>query len=100
MMIFNFLNVFVPLTMVFCGLWVFTMNCKHLLNTLLSLEFIMLGVFFVLNICLSFCGKEVYFVLFFLAMVACEGALGLALLVSIVRTHGNDYYNSISVLQC
>nr|YP_008238989.1 NADH dehydrogenase subunit 4L [Palinurellus wieneckii]AGN95860.1 NADH dehydrogenase subunit 4L [Palinurellus wieneckii] len=100
MVILNLLSILVPLVMVFCGLWVFTSKCKHLLNTLLSLEFIMLGIFFVLSSTLSFLGNEVYFILFFLSMVACEGALGLSLLVSIVRTHGNDYYNSFSVLQC
>uniref|UniRef100_UPI00315CB5EF NADH dehydrogenase subunit 4L n=1 Tax=Jasus edwardsii TaxID=95461 RepID=UPI00315CB5EF len=100
MLIFNSLNGFVPVTMVLCGLWSFTVGCKHLLNTLLSLEFIMLGIFFCLSVFLPVCGKEMYFVLFFLTMVACEGALGLSLLVAIVRTHGNDYYNSFSVLQC
>nr|YP_009045962.1 NADH dehydrogenase subunit 4L [Thenus orientalis]CDR98458.1 NADH dehydrogenase subunit 4L [Thenus orientalis] len=100
MMMLNSGYVFIPLTLVGCGGWVFTSKCKHLLNTLLSLEFIMLGIFFVLSNCLSVSGNEMYFVLFFLSMVACEGALGLSLLVSIVRTHGNDHYNSFSILQC
>nr|YP_009685499.1 NADH dehydrogenase subunit 4L [Scyllarides squammosus]QDM38506.1 NADH dehydrogenase subunit 4L [Scyllarides squammosus] len=90
----------VPLFMVGCGLWSFVAKCKHLLNTLLSLEFVMLGVFFVLVVSLSFGKSDAYFVLYFLSMVACEGALGLSLLVSIVRTHGNDLYNSFSILQC
>nr|YP_009975993.1 NADH dehydrogenase subunit 4L [Scyllarides haanii]QNK05437.1 NADH dehydrogenase subunit 4L [Scyllarides haanii] len=90
----------IPLFMVGCGLWAFVSSCKHLLNTLLSLEFVMLGVFFVLVVSLSFGKSDVYFVLYFLSMVACEGALGLSLLVSIVRTHGNDLYNSFNVLQC
>lgn len=60
----------------------------------------MLGVFFVLVVSLSFGKRDVYFVLYFLSMVACEGALGLSLLVSIVRTHGNDLYNRFNVLQC
>nr|YP_009865017.1 NADH dehydrogenase subunit 4L [Linuparus trigonus]QKE42655.1 NADH dehydrogenase subunit 4L [Linuparus trigonus] len=100
MVILKLSSVFIPVIMVFCGLWVFTSKCKHLLNTLLSLEFIMLGIFFVMGVSISYLGQEVYFVLFFLSMVACEGALGLSLLVSIVRTHGNDYYNSFSILQC
>nr|YP_009107394.1 NADH dehydrogenase subunit 4L [Ibacus ciliatus]AIU40938.1 NADH dehydrogenase subunit 4L [Ibacus ciliatus] len=100
MMMLELKLIVVPLIMVVCGLWVFTSKCKHLLNTLLSLEFIMLGIFFILIISLSMNGVETYFVLFFLSMVACEGALGLSLLVSIVRTHGNDHYNSFSVLQC
>nr|YP_009540733.1 NADH dehydrogenase subunit 4L [Pleoticus muelleri]AYQ22926.1 NADH dehydrogenase subunit 4L [Pleoticus muelleri] len=91
---------FVPLISVFCGLWVFVSKRKHLLNTLLSLEYIMLSVFWFMSINLSSLGHEGYFVLFFLTLAACEGALGLALLVSVVRTHGNDCFSSFSVLQC
>lgn len=73
---------------------------KHLLNTLLRLEFIILGIFFFINNCISEIGREVYFVLFFLTLAACEGALGLSLLVSIVRRHGNDYFNRFRALGC
>lgn len=100
MAILKFFTILVPLVVVFCGLWGFTSKSKHLLNTLLRLEFIILGIFFVLSVGLASTGGEVYFVLFFLAIVACEGALGLSLLVSIVRTHGNDFYNRFNILQC
>ena len=45
-------------------------------------------------------GGDLYFRLFFLTLAACEGALGLALLVSIVRTHGNDNFRRFRVLKC
>lgn len=45
-------------------------------------------------------GGDLYFSLFFMTLAACEGALGLALLVSIVRTHGNDNFRSFRVLKC
>nr|AGA56175.1 NADH dehydrogenase subunit 4L [Polycheles typhlops] len=85
---------------VFCGGFSFICGYKHLLNTLLSLEFLMLGIFWGMSCCLSSVGVESVFVLFFLLLVACEGALGLTLLVSIVRTHGNDCLWSFSVLKC
>nr|YP_010160617.1 NADH dehydrogenase subunit 4L [Pagurus similis]YP_010576151.1 NADH dehydrogenase subunit 4L [Pagurus ochotensis]BBB16227.1 NADH dehydrogenase subunit 4L [Pagurus filholi]BBB16267.1 NADH dehydrogenase subunit 4L [Pagurus japonicus]QRH18047.1 NADH dehydrogenase subunit 4L [Pagurus similis]UZN43436.1 NADH dehydrogenase subunit 4L [Pagurus ochotensis] len=100
MMILNNSMILVSFFMVFSGLWSFVSYRKHLLNTLLSLEFIMLGIFFFMNNCISEIGSEVYFVLFFLTLAACEGALGLSLLVSIVRSHGNDYFNSFSTLGC
>nr|AFI72599.1 NADH dehydrogenase subunit 4L [Panulirus versicolor] len=100
MKILHFLYWLVPSVMVLCGIWVFCSKRKHLLNTLLSLEFVMLGVFFVLTCGLSCQGYESFFLLFFLGMVACEGALGLSILVSVVRTHGNDYFNSFNSLQC
>nr|NP_694528.1 NADH dehydrogenase subunit 4L [Panulirus japonicus]BAC16325.1 NADH dehydrogenase subunit 4L [Panulirus japonicus] len=100
MVTLKFLFWLVPFVVVFCGLSVFSSKRKHLLNVLLGLEFVMLGVFSALVYSLSALSGELYFVLFFLAMVACEGALGLSILVSIVRTHGNDYFNSFSFLQC
>lgn len=45
-------------------------------------------------------GGDLYFGLFFLTLAACEGALGLALLVSIVRRHGNDNFGGFRVLRC
>ena len=90
----------IPLVRVARGLWVFVSKRKHLLNTLLSLEYIMLRIFWFICVHLSLLAHESYFVLFFLTLAACEGALGLALLVSIVRTHGNDCFSRFSVLQC
>lgn len=72
---------------------------KHLLATLLSLEGLMLmifGVLFWVRSMVSFRN----FVLIFLTLTACEGALGLSLLVSLVRTHGGDNFNSLNALQC
>nr|YP_009020466.1 NADH dehydrogenase subunit 4L [Geocharax gracilis]CDN85555.1 NADH dehydrogenase subunit 4L [Geocharax gracilis] len=85
---------------VMSGVWVFIFKYKHLLNVLLGLEFIMLGIFGSLSMKASMAGLEVYFVMFFLILAACEGALGLSLLVSVVRSHGNDYFSSFSVLSC
>nr|YP_002922056.1 NADH dehydrogenase subunit 4L [Penaeus californiensis]ACB30099.1 NADH dehydrogenase subunit 4L [Penaeus californiensis] len=99
MLILNFYYI-VPVVSVICGLWVFVSKRKHLLNTLLSLEYIMLSIFWIMSLHLANIGHESYFVLFFLTLAACEGALGLALLVSVVRTHGNDCFSSFSVLQC
>ena len=91
---------FVPVLGITCGLWVFCSNRKHLLNTLLRLEYIILNVFWLIVLTLSFVGQEIFFSLFFLTFAACEGALGLALLVSIVRTHGNDRFGNFNLLQC
>nr|YP_010384985.1 NADH dehydrogenase subunit 4L [Xenophthalmus pinnotheroides]UPL64995.1 NADH dehydrogenase subunit 4L [Xenophthalmus pinnotheroides] len=100
MMNISFLMSTASLFMIFCGLWGFISYHKHLLNSLLSLEFMMLGIFWLLSMQFSVVGSEVYFSLFFLTLVVCEGALGLSLLVLIVRSHGNDYFKSFSVLVC
>lgn len=78
----------------------FVSKRKHLLCTLLRLEFIVLILFLLLLIYLNILNYEVYFRIFFLSFCVCEGVLGLSILVSIVRTHGNDYFQSFSFLQC
>nr|WNH42472.1 NADH dehydrogenase subunit 4L [Neoperla beta]WNH42480.1 NADH dehydrogenase subunit 4L [Neoperla beta] len=89
-----------PLIMFMCGSWVFASKRKHLLLTLLSLEFIVLGLFMFLFIFLNFMHYELFFSMVFLTFSVCEGALGLSILVSMIRTHGNDYFHTFSVLQC
>nr|YP_009918076.1 NADH dehydrogenase subunit 4L [Serratella sp. Liaoning-2019]QLP88978.1 NADH dehydrogenase subunit 4L [Serratella sp. Liaoning-2019] len=86
--------------LILAGLYVFSSRRKHLLMTLLSLEFISLSLYFVLYIFLLTKSSELYFLMVFLTFVVCEGALGLSILVSLIRTHGNDYFQSFSILQC
>nr|WNH42493.1 NADH dehydrogenase subunit 4L [Neoperla socia] len=89
-----------PLVMFICGSWVYVSKRKHLLLTLLSLEFMVLSLFLFLLIFLSYLCYELFFSMVFLTFSVCEGALGLSILVSMIRTHGNDYFQTFSVLQC
>nr|QIC19423.1 NADH dehydrogenase subunit 4L [Daphnia magna]QJF72960.1 NADH dehydrogenase subunit 4L [Daphnia magna] len=73
---------------------------KHLLATLISLEGLMLMLFGMICYFATFYFNFFNFVLVFLTLSACEGALGLGLLVSIVRTYGSDHFNSMNSLQC
>nr|ALO76418.1 NADH deshydrogenase subunit 4L [Temnoscheila virescens] len=76
----------------------FALKRKHLLLMLLSLEFIMLSLFFGLFMYLSEMSYELYFSMLFISFGVCEGALGLSLLVSMIRTHGNDYVQTFNIL--
>nr|QWQ55647.1 NADH dehydrogenase subunit 4L [Diestrammena sp.] len=91
---------FFMILIIMCGVWVFCSKRKHLLATLLSLEFIVLGLFFMLFNYLNLMGYELFFTMFFLTFSVCEGALGLSILVSMIRTHGNDFFQSFIILQC
>nr|YP_009654741.1 NADH dehydrogenase subunit 4L [Catacanthus incarnatus]QCI09296.1 NADH dehydrogenase subunit 4L [Catacanthus incarnatus] len=77
---------------------VFCSTRKHLLLSLLSLEFMVLCVFMMLFLVTFNYGYEVYMVLLFLVFTVCEGALGLSILVTLIRNQGNDYLSSMSVL--
>nr|ASM82822.1 NADH dehydrogenase subunit 4L [Cerapanorpa obtusa] len=96
MMMYILMSIF----MFVSGVIVFSSKRKHLLVTLLSLEFIVLSLFFIMFMYLNFYDYETYFSMMFLVFSVCEGALGLAILVSMIRTHGNDFFQSFSILQC
>nr|YP_009725539.1 NADH dehydrogenase subunit 4L [Homoeoxipha nigripes]QHQ73130.1 NADH dehydrogenase subunit 4L [Homoeoxipha nigripes] len=82
------------------GLWMFTSKRKHFLITLLSLEYMVLSVFLCLALYLSWMLFEMYYLLMFLVFIVCEGALGLSILVMIVRSFGNDFIQSFMILRC
>lgn len=95
-----FLNYVLIYTVILRGIWVFCSKRKHLLVTLLSLEFIVLRLFLILFSILNMFEYEIYFSMVFLTFSVCEGALGLSILVSMVRTHGSDFFQVFRVLQC
>nr|WIL79922.1 NADH dehydrogenase subunit 4L [Pieleus irregularis] len=76
----------------------FTIKRKHLLMMLLSLEFMVLSLFMGLFFFFNLMMYEYYFSLIFLTFSVCEGALGLSLLVSMIRSHGNDYFQTFNIL--
>nr|UBN08779.1 NADH dehydrogenase subunit 4L [Macropanesthia kraussiana] len=84
----------------FSGIWVFSSNRKHLLTTLLSLEFIVLVLYMILFNYLNMFNFELFFMMIFVTFSVCEGALGLSILVSMIRSYGNDFFNIYSMLQC
>nr|YP_009968786.1 NADH dehydrogenase subunit 4L [Argyra pingwuensis]QNC71311.1 NADH dehydrogenase subunit 4L [Argyra pingwuensis] len=88
------------LTMFFMGGLGFIFNRKHLLSMLLSLEYMVLSLFCLMVMYLLFFGYQLFFNMMFLTFSVCEGALGLSILVSLIRTHGNDYFQSFNILQC
>nr|YP_010713127.1 NADH dehydrogenase subunit 4L [Rhodesiella elegantula]WDA93993.1 NADH dehydrogenase subunit 4L [Rhodesiella elegantula] len=94
----KFISWVLPSLMLMIGLFVFVSSRKHLLSMLLSLEFIVLILFFLLFIYLNYLNYECYFSMMFLTFSVCEGALGLSILVSLIRTHGNDNFQSFSIL--
>nr|AKE36797.1 NADH dehydrogenase subunit 4L [Rubiconia intermedia] len=80
------------------GVVVFCSTRKHLLLSLLSLEYMVLCVFIFMFIVMMNYGYELYFSMYFLVFTVCEGALGLSILVNLVRSQGNDYLSSMSLM--
>nr|YP_009743793.1 NADH dehydrogenase subunit 4L [Adhemarius dentoni]QIE12539.1 NADH dehydrogenase subunit 4L [Adhemarius dentoni] len=92
------INMFIFILMFFIGNLIFISKNKHLLIILLSLEFIVLSIFFLMLIFLMSIDYDMYMLMVFLVFSVCEGSLGLSILVSMIRTHGNDYFQSFNLL--
>nr|YP_009695435.1 NADH dehydrogenase subunit 4L [Diaphanes pectinealis]QEJ81665.1 NADH dehydrogenase subunit 4L [Diaphanes pectinealis] len=84
--------------MYFIGMLVFSFKCKHLLLMLLSLEFMILSLYYGIYFVLCMYSHEYNFIMVFLSMSVCEGVLGLSILVSMIRSFGNDYFHSFNIL--
>nr|YP_010710154.1 NADH dehydrogenase subunit 4L [Stephanitis nashi]WCS41454.1 NADH dehydrogenase subunit 4L [Stephanitis nashi] len=81
-----------------CGFVVFFTMHIHLLLTLISIEFLMIVIYMIMfNVLLIF-NNDLYFLIIFMVMLVCEGTLGLSILVSLIRCHGNDMINSLYMM--
>nr|AXS66127.1 NADH dehydrogenase subunit 4L [Chrysomeloidea sp. 8 KM-2017] len=80
------------------GVLSFVIFRKHFLMMLLSLEFLVLALYLAIFGYFSFYLYEQFFGLIYLTMSVCEGSLGLALLVMMIRGYGNDYILSMNSL--
>nr|YP_009271137.1 NADH dehydrogenase subunit 4L [Sitophilus zeamais]ANW06516.1 NADH dehydrogenase subunit 4L [Sitophilus zeamais]QJA14882.1 NADH dehydrogenase subunit 4L [Sitophilus zeamais]QKE47563.1 NADH dehydrogenase subunit 4L [Sitophilus zeamais] len=91
------LNIFFGSFLYLSGLIAFIIERKHLLLMLLSLEYIVVSLFLLVfyNLMINF---DFFFCMIFLTMSVCESVLGLAILVLMIRNHGNDYVLSFSSL--
>nr|APH08736.1 NADH dehydrogenase subunit 4L [Tomopleura sp. JEU-2016] len=77
-----------------------SLQYKHLLSILLSLEAITMNLFvfmFCLSTNITFSGETS---LILITLGACEASLGLAILVMIIRAEGNDYVSSFCIHKC
>lgn len=88
----------VILIIFFFGNIIFVRKHKHLLVVLLSLEFIVLRIYFLITYYFLIISYNIYILIVFLVFSVCEGALGLSILVSIIRTFGNDYFQRYNLL--
>lgn len=90
--------IFIVMFIFLIGNIIFVSKKKHLLIILIRLEFIVLSLYFLLMLYLINIIFNIYILIIFLVLTVCEGALGLSILVSIIRTHGNDYFQRFSLI--
>nr|ATZ69753.1 NADH dehydrogenase subunit 4L [Conus pseudonivifer] len=85
---------------VLVSLLTLSLQYKHLLSILLSLEAVTMSLFVLMlsmSSNISLMGETS---LILITLGACEASLGLAILVAIIRAEGNDYVSSFSMHKC
>lgn len=73
---------------------------KQLLVSLLSLEFMVLGLFIGVIFVLGRLGKPFSISFYLLVLGACEASLGLRLMVRMVRFRGGDMLSFLRLIKC
>nr|AYU74291.1 NADH dehydrogenase subunit 4l [Glomeridesmus sp. ITV8918]QCF39647.1 NADH dehydrogenase subunit 4L [Glomeridesmus spelaeus]QCF39660.1 NADH dehydrogenase subunit 4L [Glomeridesmus spelaeus] len=87
------------LFMFLIGLLVYVSNYKYIMIMLMSLEYMML-VSYMFSVILLFNGMDMYMLLVLLGFIASEGALGLGILVCIIREYGKEDFFIMDLLKC
>nr|ATN41219.1 NADH dehydrogenase subunit 4L [Diptera sp. 53 LC-2017] len=74
----------------FSGMMVFMFNYKFLIINLLSIEYMMLFLLLMLMLKFNYNNNDFFFIMMFLTFMVCEGVLGLSLMISMIRSFGNN----------
>nr|YP_010454055.1 NADH dehydrogenase subunit 4L [Euprymna berryi]QXJ42032.1 NADH dehydrogenase subunit 4L [Euprymna berryi] len=80
-----------------CGVIILVFQWKHILNIMLSFEIMMLGIIFIFLLSWGMYSSDYSLMMVIVVFGVCEASLGLSLLVSMVRVHGNDYVKSLNL---
>jgi len=73
---------------------------KHILISLIRLEFLVISFFLGFNLTIILRIYDIFILLYYLTYTACEGALGLGILIRMVRGYGNDLFSRMGITQC
>nr|YP_010478290.1 NADH dehydrogenase subunit 4L [Nesophrosyne sp. 29 GMB-2012]UVI59734.1 NADH dehydrogenase subunit 4L [Nesophrosyne sp. 29 GMB-2012] len=69
---------------------------KHIFLCLLSLEYVVLSLLMMYSYYFIFT-SGFYMLIIMMVFFVCEGVLGLSVLVSLIRCHGNDFVMTLSM---
>nr|YP_009131556.1 NADH dehydrogenase subunit 4L [Pelecinus polyturator]AIW82474.1 NADH dehydrogenase subunit 4L [Pelecinus polyturator] len=73
-----------------CSLMLFTFFFKYMLLMLISLEFIMISIFYMMYIIVVKFNLDYNIIMYMMVFMVCEGVLGLSILVLYIRYNGSD----------
>nr|ACY09444.1 NADH dehydrogenase subunit 4L [Diachasmimorpha longicaudata] len=77
----------------------FTSFYKHILVTLISMEFMLINLFMNLFSIMINLNINIYLMTMFIGISVCESVLGLSILVYMIRNSGNDYSKTLYLMK-
>nr|ALR69426.1 NADH dehydrogenase subunit 4L [Bemisia tabaci] len=85
-----------PITLM---LLIFLISKMHIINSIIIIEYISIMLIVSMMIFVKLVNLENHNILYFLILLITESVLGLSILISMIRTHGNDFMKSSAVLK-
>nr|YP_009328040.1 NADH dehydrogenase subunit 4L [Trachelus tabidus]APC92683.1 NADH dehydrogenase subunit 4L [Trachelus tabidus] len=92
-------SLFFSLILLMMTLMIFMKFNKHILLILMSLEFFVIMMFYVWFSYFSLLDMNQFMSLYYLIFSVNESVLGLTIMIIVMRSEGNDYLSSLSVLK-
>nr|ALR69336.1 NADH dehydrogenase subunit 4L [Bemisia tabaci]ATJ03340.1 NADH dehydrogenase subunit 4L [Bemisia tabaci] len=80
-------------------LMIYLINKAHIINSLIIIEYISLMVIISMTLFIKIMNLENHNILYFMILLITESVIGLSILISMIRTHGNDFMKSSTVLK-
>nr|YP_009027751.1 NADH dehydrogenase subunit 4L [Bemisia afer]AHC02244.1 NADH dehydrogenase subunit 4L [Bemisia afer] len=78
---------------------VYSMMKTHVMNNLITIEFMVVTVIVGLFMVIKVMNFENHLVLYFIVLMITESIVGLSMMISMIRTHGNDFLKSSSIVK-
>nr|QPB46186.1 NADH dehydrogenase subunit 4L [Bemisia tabaci] len=85
-----------PITLMFL---IYLISKVHIINSLIIIEYISVMVVVSMMTFIKIMSLENHNMLYFMILLITESVLGLSILISMIRTHGNDFLKCSAVLK-
>nr|ALR69298.1 NADH dehydrogenase subunit 4L [Bemisia tabaci] len=80
-------------------LMLYLITKTHIINSLIIIEYITLMVLISMTLLIKTMNLENHNILYFIILLVTESVIGLSILISMIRTHGNDFMKSSAVMK-
>nr|AHX97819.1 NADH dehydrogenase subunit 4L [Paroligoneurus sp. QL-2014] len=93
------LNLNISMILFMLSALMFLISYKHILINLINMEFMIMNLIFNMFMNLMIMKTNMYFLSMFLTIAVCESVMGLSILVYLINSKGNDYFNLLNIMK-